>query len=254
MKLYKNYIKDLVKNCDDSKLISWNFSYLLLYLSLILFLTSPNLLIKNLALFLLLFSYFTLPSIDFNWLTLFYSKKSNHIKFISKLDGRDWNYKLFENNFIFIKLRLFIILKYFLILIPFGIISYNNYFEFNFLLINLIFICLTFLYFSYYKFINFIAYENSNKTIKEILKLNFYNIKHFGYINLLKSESIFLIDIIKLILISFIISGITSIMLNISMAVISFFLAFIMFGFKMFAYKSGFDAMIYFELFNKIEK
>lgn len=253
MKLYKNYIKDLVKNCDDSKLISWNFSYLLLYLSLILFLTSPNLLIKNLALFLLLFSYFTLPSIDFNWLTLFYSKKSNHIKFISKLDGRDWNYKLFENNFIFIKLRLFIILKYFLILIPFGIISYNNYFGFNFLLINLIFICLTVLYFSYYKFINFIAYENSDKTIKEISRLNFIRIKHFGYINLLKSEFMFLFDILKLVIISFIVAAIMSIIFNLSMAVISFFLAYIMFGFKIFAHKSGFDAMVYYELFNKID-
>ena len=121
----KQYITNLLKQTSDYNLIGWNYSLTLSITGFILFVLTVNPIVKILSFISICLGFILNGSTNANWYSLFVTKEKNRVKFIKKLDGRDWNYLLLDNKARFLKYKISsLILHLVLLMLP---IIYINF-------------------------------------------------------------------------------------------------------------------------------
>lgn len=243
----KQYITNLLKHASDYNLIGWNYSLILFISGLILFILTVNPFIKILSFISICLGFILNGSTNANWYSLFVTKEKNRIKFIKKLDGRDWNYLLFNNKARFLKFKIFL-LTFYLILLILPLIYINFILKLNLIYLvtfNSITLICYYLFTLWLTFIDFIFINKKIYNYKQLMIENNKFIKQYKFLNLFYIDVLFIKNWLVIFILSILTASLAYIIIDPNVTLTGFIISFIMLSYKTIVTKSGLIAKVY---------
>ena len=243
----KQYITNLLKQTSDYNLIGWNYSLTLSITGFILFVLTVNPIVKILSFISICLGFILNGSTNANWYSLFVTKEKNRVKFIKKLDGRDWNYLLLDNKARFLKYKISsLILHLVLLMLPIIYINFILKLDFIYLIaLNSITLICYYIFTLWLTFIDFIFINKKISNYKQLIIENNKFIKQYKLLNLIYIDVLFIKNWLTILVLSIVTASLAYIIVSPNVALIGFIISFIMFSYKTLAIKSGLIAKIY---------
>lgn len=252
----KQYITNLLKHVSDYNLIGWNYSLILSISGLILFILTVNPLVKILSFISICLGFILNGSTNTNWYSLFLTKEKNRINFIKKLDGRDWNYLLLDDNARFFKFKIFsLVLHLILLILPLIYINFILRPDLIYLItLNSIILICYYLFTLWLTFIDFIFINKKIYNYKQLIIENNKFIKQYKFLNLFYIDVLFIKNWLVIFILSILTASLAYIIVNPNVTLIGFIISFIMLSYKTIATKSGLIAKVYMDQIMNGEK